>query len=207
MPAIGDILRVVQHFSQGSREAVLVNFYEIVDDFGAFVTFEQYAEAYHDLFGSTIVPYFLHTSAKYYRTVLDDLTDGLAFGDFSDDIAGSVTGDACPSFVALSVKQNVGSRLTRNGFKRLPFVSELTITGNSFSLSGTALTNIEGWYGEAITLENPIGGADFLTIKPVIIGRVEVLLPEPHYELDLSIVNDVTTAFVQRATSQNSRKS
>lgn len=206
MASTGDILQIVQHFSQAGNEALLVNFYEVTQIGLETLSESQVAESFHELFGASILTTFLHTSAQYNRTVVDNLTGGGFFGDYSNTINGVVTGEPFSSPTAISVKQNVGNRITRNGFKRLPFLGEGLGNGNEVVMSSGPLASVEAWFGAAITINNPIDDEPTLLLQPVVVGRTETPPDSGIYILDLAKINTIVNAQVINITTQNSRK-
>lgn len=160
----------------------------------------QFAEAWSDKFGT-----IQHPTSIYYRTLVEVAPDFLEFGENIFDRVGSATGEPAPSYVAIQVKQAVGSRLTRSGFKRIPFVSEDNIVGNGLELTAGMIVDLEAFYGFMNILPGG-GGGDDIRLVPVIVGRTNMGTPEdPDYQLDFTKVNPVTSASVVKNTHQNSR--
>ena len=207
MYALNDILRVALHFEQGTNTGLLVQFYEITALIEpTIVPMSQIAQGYHEQFADSQVPEFLHSTANFRRTVIDNMTDGLSFGDYENAVAGGQLGDPAPALNAMSIKQAVQSRLTRNGFKRLPFISELAFFGNTLTLSVPQRGAIETWWGQELTIFNPLDAEPLIILSPVVVGRVESPPDSGIYVLDLTKINPIVSAEAQRPTSQNSRK-
>jgi len=203
---IGNVLRIVQHFSQSGNEALLVSYWQVASLFVGVPSMTQVAEAYHAQFTDTQVPAFLHGSATYERTVVDNVSDGLEFGELESPQPGIVAGDPAPSFNAIGVKQAVTTRLTRGGSKRLPFISESNMNGNNPALSGASTLAIELWWGDPLLLLNVLDDEEMILLNPVVVGRTLGLVTPDVYDLDLSKINLVSSAVVTNITSQNSRK-
>lgn len=206
MAAINDILRIKQFFKQDDNEALMVSFWKVVIVPSGNPPESLVARAYHGKYGDIVVPSSLADTATVEKTVVDNLTDGFAFGEYENPIAGAAGGDPAPSFVAMSIRQNVGSRITRSGFKRMPFISENASNGNSVTWSPAFQAIVESWWSADNALVNPIDAQPLLTITPVVVGRTESPPDSGIYILDLDKINAVTSAVVQRPTSQNSRK-
>lgn len=202
----GDVLRITQYFSQNGNLAVMVSFWKVDDPIVVPINEATLAQYYHDQFFSDVAANFLHGSAFYDRTVIDNLTGGSDYGDYSKSIQGTIAGDPAPSFNAIGVKQNVANRMTRNGYKRLPYISESNMTGNVVTLASPAKVAIEQWFGEVALILDPADDSPILNLLPVVVGRLLNAEVPPYYEINLDRVNPVVSAVVNRVTSQNSRK-
>lgn len=205
MAVAGDLLRVTQFFRQGSIEGIMVGFWRYLET-SAIPEIEnselafEIAEAWQGLF-STIQ----HPTSIYYRTLVEIAPDFLEFGENVFERSGEATGQAAPSYVAIQVKQAVGTRVTRNGYKRIPFVSEDNIAANVLSITPTMLVNLQDFYGNLFQLY-PGGGTDDIRLSAVIIGRTNMGTPEaPNYVLDFTKENPVTSVSANKNTHQNSR--
>lgn len=203
---VGDIVRITQHFKQGTNTALMVSFWECGSLTGAPILESQLAQNYHSQYSAILRGFTLHESAQMVKTVVDNLTDGLAYGEYQNILNGGVSGQAAPSYVAISVKQNVLTRATRAGFKRMPFTGEDRINGNEVVIGLADEGKIEDWFGELYTVQNPIDNTVMGTIRPVVIGRVESPPDSGNYVLDLNTVNLVTNAGIIGNTTQNTRK-
>lgn len=209
MIAIDDILRLTQFFRLGSIEAVNVSFWKVEEAGGlAGLTMSDVifmiAESWHGIVGDLV----MNTNAEYYRTLLEIAPDFMEFGENVFVRPGGQAGDAAPSFVAAQVKQLVSSRITRGGYKRLPFLIEANVSGNDFTTTPVIREGIETLYGDAWTVEHPDYPTTSIGLLPVIIGRTNMgTEAEPDYQLDFTKVNPVTSASLTRVTHQNSRDS
>lgn len=206
--ALNDILRFTSFYEQGSNEAVMVSFVQVseITTSGANALV---AKAYlHGIMETGNLQDVMHVGSKAVRCVMDNLTDGIEFGEWVEDISGTMSGDPAPPFVALSVKQIVGTRTTRAGYKRLPFVGEDAINGNEANVSALTRTAIEDFWGSPITFtatDISLGDISFEAF-PLVIGRTLNTEVPPFYELDLTRINPVQSAQLQGTTSQTSRK-
>jgi len=207
--ATNNILRFTNFFLQGTIEAVMVSYWR-VEAITTPNTYAAMAEAFHEVMmavgdGATI----LSNSAKLYRTVVDNVTLlGMEGGEFNGDIVGTSSTDPAPSFNALSIRQAVEERITRNGYKRFPFIAEGTMNGNNAVLSGVVRSAIEAFWGDEVSFiwVTEDGSID-IDLQPVVVGRTETPPGSGNYEIDLTKINVVTGASVRGITSQLSRKS
>ena len=206
--ATNNILRVKTFFKRGTVEALMVSYWKVLS-LAEPPTYSQAAEAIHNLswFGSNVAS-IVHTSAMQYRTVLDNLSTVPEYGEWNEELIGTLTGEPCADFVALSIKQVGESRLTRNGYKRVPFIGESVQNGNSAVVGTTTREALEAYFGAPYTFiwETETGGVEF-EMQPIILGRTETPPDSGIYVEDLAKVNIVTSAQVQKITSQTSRKS
>lgn len=117
---------------------------------------------------------------------------------------GTLVGATMPSFTCFSIRQNVSTNVTRNGYKRFSGITEEVVAGGVFIGSyPTAGTNLAGLLGtDALTLhdaEEP--SEDIVTVANVIL-KSTVSTPPASGEWQY-----VTSAqFMNRVTSQTSRK-
>lgn len=206
--AINDLLKITSEFEQGSNTGMMVSMWR-VSQMDVPSTYDVLAEGFQfTLMVSGGVNDIIHTSAKAVRTVVDSLTKPLEYGEFVGDDVGSAGGEPMASFVSLSIKQTVESRLTRAGYKRVPFISESVLNGNDFAGSLALQGQLEDFFGlnASITYTPTEGDPIDIVLVPVVIGRTLNSEVPPFYELDLAKINPVVGASVQGATSQNSRK-
>jgi len=116
-----------------------------------------------------------------------------------------LTGDPMASFMALNFILRRSTGITRNGSKRFGGLDESSISGNSWTGSGSALTNMGTALASPLLHGTPVA-APFA--DPVIVGRklVGAGTPSEHYELDLTKINPVASAAFTAVSSQRSRK-
>lgn len=205
MPSVNDLIQVKQFFNNAGNTALMVSYWKIDGIAGDVPTMAQMTAWFHATYGERIVPFTLSSFAGYVRTVIDNLTDVGEFGDFSDDIPGEVAGDILPAFNAIAIRQNCITRLTRAGQKRLPFIGEAMASGSNVIIDSGDLVELLIWFGEAATAQDPLDVTNFVTLTPVVVGRIEDPVGSGNYVLDLSRINPVESATVVRMTHQNSR--
>lgn len=131
---------------------------------------------------------------------VENLTDGVSFGEASWTGSGLYVGVTTPPFVAAGIRLNRGNKITRNGYKRVPGMAEEVITGGYFTtefIEGE-LTDLAQAFSEPGLLI--MDDSETVQFAPVIVGRNAS-------GFDLSRVQQVKSATVlSAATTQNSRK-
>lgn len=204
----GDIVRVKQFFKRGTIEALMVSFWELgVVEPMDFITTEALAEAFHGTFDGAVWVETGDINAVYYKTVVDLAPDFMEFGEYAEDVFGGLSGDSAPSYVSIQVKQNVPTRLTRAGFKRIPFTTEAAIVGNNLALGTGVINQIEAFFGDSTVMAVPSNPTNTANMLPIVIGRTNVGTAEnPIYELDFAKKQYVTNAQCNKNTHQNSRQ-
>lgn len=205
---LNDILRVKTFFHQGSNEALMVSYWTVSE----IITPNTYA-ALAQAFGFTMmvdsrVQDLVSATATLDRVVIDNLSKPLEFGEWVEDFVGIATGDPAPAFNAVSIKQSVGTRTTRAGYKRIPFISEQIMNGNTAVISGITETALLAFWGQLYNFlySDPVNGDTEILMFPTIVGRTLNEDVPPTYEEDLTRINPVTGASIQGITSQVSRK-
>jgi hypothetical protein len=204
MPTIGDIYRFTSTISYLGQDCKVVDFREIGSLPANPLTDPELAHSYGNLFVTDVIG-ALSTEATLTNVEAENLTDGLSFGQWAFNDSGIATGDPMPSYVAIGIKLARSSKLTRNGYKRIPGVPEVRCLGNVLTLPPTEKDNLEYFFGGVHQFDDITSPGDFFDLDPVIVGRT--LNGEGKYELDLTRVNPITSAQVQtNVTTQNSRK-
>lgn len=207
MADIGDLYYVKQHFRQGGVEALMAGYWKVENIVGAASTSDDnLAQGFHEHYDGQIHGEVGSNESDYYKTVVEK-TDTIFFGEYANPTLGGDSGDKMPDFTAISVKQNVGTRLTRNGFKRIPFIVEARSNGNNPVLTLAQRAQIEEFFGGWITFTSSIAPTISITLSPQIVKRVETPPASGIYVPDYAQLNPVVSAAVGRITTQNSRKS
>lgn len=131
---------------------------------------------------------------------VDSITNPLRFATLNWTGAGGNAGEHLPSFAAIAIRLERGSKITRVGAKRVPGLSEGSQTDGKLtsSFKTSVSTNLAPKFASGTLLgTNP----DTVQIAPVIVGKT------PTGAYDLSRVQPVTGFFVSDyVTTQNSRK-
>lgn len=131
---------------------------------------------------------------------LDNLSDGVSFGEYNPVLVGSLIGDTAPSFNAFNFILRRETALTRNGSKRMGGLAENSITGNSVNLTAPRIADLEEAMSD--TLSSGVG-LDPDTAIPVIVGRT---LVAGQYVLDLTKINNIVGATLTAVSTQRTRK-
>lgn len=133
------------------------------------------------------------------RVIIDDVTNGIDFSDLTYAILGAITtSPALPSYVAASVTLHRTTRLTREGGKRIPGITEDQVLDNDMV---TNAPRDVSWIDACTTDLRDLPVAIDFRFDPVIVGRL------PGGGLDLTRVNPISSATVSSLVStQNTRK-
>lgn len=206
--AIGDVLQFIMTFGQGTNTALMVGYWR-VDAMDTPNTYTALAAGFQFelMSGTGQLSNVLATSTASQKIVVNSLTKPLEFGEHVEDINGGMIGDPAPAFVALRVKQSVESKLTRAGYKRIPFVGEAASVGNNVTVGASVKTAIEEFFGIPLNVAftHPVDGLIDIVLEPIVVGRTLMGTP-PVYTPDISKINPVTGASLAFVTSQTSRK-
>lgn len=202
--AIGDILQVQHVYTVLGEVCRNVFYYEI----GPSDTTSQLATPYANWFAANIAPeyqVFLADDNTHDRIIVDNLTNGLDFGEATTDLAGAVVGDPLPSFVALNVTLQRTSKLTRNGSKRFSGFVETALTQQNWTLPAGAVTAVNNICATSLSDSDFLGLGTTMDLNQVIVGRTKNA--SNVYELDLSKINNIGGILQNPiATSQRTRK-
>lgn len=142
-----------------------------------------------------------------YRVEVQETFGGLDYGVAEGDILGAVNSGPAPTFAAIAVRQNVGTRLVRPGQKRVPFITENAMDGNEPALDPGQTAALEIGYGQPIDIDwtSPTMQVFSFGLTPMVVG-VTLDPVDGKYFLDPTKQVLVRNAEVTRVTSQNSRK-
>lgn len=207
MADVGDLYYIKQHFRQNGVEALMAGYWRIDVITGASsTTDDNLAQAVHEQYDGEIHGEIGSNESDYYKTVVEK-TESIFFGEYANPTLGGDSGDKMPDFNSISVKQNVGTRLTRSGFKRIPFIVEARSNGNNPVLTLAQRAQIENFYGGSQTWVSSAAPGVSITGHWEIVKRVESPAGSGNYVPDFTQTQPVVTASVGRITTQNSRKS
>lgn len=197
---IGDIIQITDIQESFAQEVINVYFYQVGNASGSLPLYEQVAEYFRDNFISQLLP-VQTASLKHTQVKVDNVTNGLDFYSLPCNELGTVTGDAGQTFTAYSFKLHRGTKLTRNGFKRIGGVPETYVVGNSIVSSAYTLLDTVAAVMEGTLSDSNVGVPYSFNLFPVIVGRTTT------GALDLTRVQPVTqVSYDLRVTSQVSRK-
>ena len=204
MPTINDIYRFTTTIQYEGATCRVVDFRRIDTLPANPMTDPELAQSYGNLFVAEVMPK-LSNQAEMTNVLAENLTDGISFADWGFSAMGGKTGDPMPSYVACSIKLKRSTKITRNGYKRLPAVPELLSDGNAYLASSTEKEDLEFFFWGITLFEDITDPLDTFQMRGVIVGRT--LNVSGVYELDLSKINPVASAQVQpNLTTQNTRK-
>lgn len=195
-------------YRQGTNEAMMIANWNLVD-FVVGATETELAQAMLTDFELATNAPVRHSTSVCYRVEVAETFGGLDFGVADGDVLGLLGGEPAPSFNAIAIRQNVGTRLVRPGQKRIPFIPEAVSNGNNPVLTVGQQAGLELGYGQEIEVEWTDLQANLWTfiLQPMVIGTTNVGTPSaPDYILDPAKQVPVTSAEVTRITSQVSRK-
>jgi hypothetical protein len=196
----GDLIQVLSFYTTGQIEALMVSYWRVENLEGVLVDADWAEVIQYGIQHIARVRDVMSSTAKAYRTVFNNLSKPMEYGEFIGDDFGTQSGQAAPSFEAVSVKQQVPTRLTRAGYKRIPFVSDSLSNGNALTLNTTTKTALETFFGSPTEFETTVDGEiGNMTLQPLVIGRTKNA--EGVYELDLDKIQEVSSAAVQSIVS------
>lgn len=200
----GDILRFTLRHVLDNQQLLCVDYRRYIDVEGGGNTYAEIANDYSDAYVANIVQNWMVDDLVYQGVFLENVTNGIEFFDETRSQPGTATQDPAPTFVGVGVRQVRTTKVTRNGSKRLPGLSDAASLGNDLNLLTGQITAIETHFGANVLVGDGTIVND-AELQPVIVGRT--LNPTTGvYELDLTRVNDVSSAVVTGVTSQVSRK-
>lgn len=204
MVAIGDVARFTVKSIIAGEECITVDFKKFETLPPNPMTPLEIAVNYHARYDG-LVNTHLSNECELQSVLYENLTNGLEFAEYVDPTVGGQSGQSMPSFVAIKVRLNRNTKLTRNGAKRIAGIPEARVADNLQSLAANSISNIEAFYGGSVFFNDVANPPDQYTMGTVIVGRT--LNAQGVYELDLTRVNDVSSAAVDPfVTTQNTRK-
>jgi hypothetical protein len=204
---VGNVVKITANQTFLGQLMQNVFFYWITDlpgDTDGYGIYEYIAVRFNAIWGIDIRS-LQSTLCKHTVYRVDNVSNGIDFGEYTVNVDGLVSGDAAPSFNALNVLLRRSTGITRNGSKRIGGIPESLTTGNTINLSDTDKANYEALFSE------PLSTADSVPVDfamPVIVGR-QLFTPtegEPYYVLDLTKLNPIQSALISAASTQRSRK-
>lgn len=202
----GEVYTVKFFYRQNNIEANMIAKWRL-DEFTQGATEEELAQAFLLDFEVATNRPIRHTSSVCYRVEVQETFGGLDYGVAEGDVLGDDGGAPAPTFNALAIRQNVGTRLVRPGQKRVPFITESIMVGNEPQLTIGQQTALEVGYGQPIDIDwtSPSTGLFAFGLTPMVVG-VTLDPVDNKYFLDPAKQVIVRNAEVTRITSQNSRK-
>lgn len=204
MAQIGDILRGTFVGTYLNQQIVNVFFWEIDSQSTGNLVLGDFATEIVTRFDNDVVS-VLNVGLVYDTFTLENLTNQIGLADLGINLVGGNTGQNMPSSVALGVRLNRATKLTRNGAKRFAGLSEDKVNNNQLQLNSVERAQIEGFCGTDYFYLDYDGQGNDVGLDPVIVGRTKNA--SGVYELDLTRVNNVNSATLRNFVStQNTRK-
>lgn len=201
----GDILEVVWRQTYLGQNLLNVQYFE-VDTASASCEEIDVAESAFGAWVTGILPY-QSTGLELVESKCTNKTTGIGFGIHTPTpSAGGVGGDGMPPYVTYSFQQNRGTLITRHGHKYVGGIPESGATNGVVILAPGDLADFASVFVDPLARSvGPDDGHNF-SANPVIVGRSIVLLPNPHYEIDLAKINSITGLTFRGVSTENSRK-
>lgn len=201
--AVGNIIQITDVQSFLSQQLLNVYFYRVVS-FEAQVTLQDIAQQFETL-GMAVVADVQSTSVLHSMAIVKNLSNGIDIFEEPANIPGErTTAENMPSFVALGFRLIRSSGTTRHGSKRIGGIAEEATSGNTIVAGySTYLTNVTNFMGGHLLRTGTVD-EDF-DLEPVIVGRIPVGSVGAG-ELNLSVINPVSSAQYIRVTTQTTRR-
>jgi len=204
MANVGDIIQITHTYRASGELSVNVFYFEIdvqtIVDVPLIDWLDQLADKWE-----TGLAEIWHTSTISLTIRADNLTDGVEFAELATGFSGSETGEKAPSFIAIPVRLNRASKITRNGAKRISGITEDAFNGNLLTLTGNQPAGVITYCALVHAFVDIDGQGTNIELDQRIIGRT--LNAQNVYELDLSKVNAITGVVIgANVSTQNSRK-
>lgn len=205
---VGDIIKITDFQTFLGQEMQNVFFYRITAipvPTDPDTVDEQVCRSYNAVVRTNIVP-LQESSCSHGVTRMDNLTNGIDFAAVNVPVIGGIVGDAEPSFLAYNFVLRRTTKVTRNGSKRIGGLDEGGVSGNGITTVGSLLTALGT--AMAAPLSYAAGGLSVPFADPVIVGRkiIGTGPKGPIYGLDLTKINDISSAAFTAVSTQRSRK-
>lgn len=149
--------------------------------------------------------------SSFDTVVVEEIGGGLAFGEFAVPTAEkggtrayASSGDYLPSYCAVGCRLTVGTRSTRPGQKRFPFVGESDTGDNVVSATYLALAaTLAEKYSSTITLGAPVATG---TLRPKVVRWSKTVPPTVVASQDVTgfLLNPYITSQVSRRRGNGS---
>lgn len=200
--AIGDILQFTDVQSYLGQRMLNVYTYR-VDSFESLVDYDDLAQQFELLIITPMLDLQV-TTVEHETVLVRNLTSGVDIWEEPSGQTGGVAGEAFPSFVAIGIRLNRSTALTRHGQKRVGGIPEAAVSGNGLAGAFVAAADVLATAMADPIVKTGTQDEDFV-LTPVIVGRYPIGDPNAG-QYDLSKVNEVSSAQVVSVTSQTTRK-
>lgn len=204
MVSIGEYWRFTTTITYQNATCKVVDYREIESVPTNPMTPAELAQSYGNQFVIDILA-LLNVSAVMTLVEADNLSDGITFGQWAFNDAGEITGDPMPSYVAIPIQLQRSTKVTRNGYKRLPGVTETLVSGNVLSIGSQEKLAAEIFFSGSRPFKDITVPTEEYSMNAIIVGRTKNA--SGVYELDLTRINPVSSASIgSNVTTQNTRK-
>lgn len=204
MAQIGDIVQVTHKYQAAGETALNVFYYEITAQTQADEPLLTWLDELSTQWDTGLREIW-HTSTISTSIRADNLTNGVEFAEIATGWNGNQAGEPAPSFVAIPVRLNRTTKVTRNGSKRISGITEDLFNGNAVVLSGNQAPGIYTYCATSYLFTDVDGAGNDVQITQRIVGRTKNA--QGVYELDLAKVNPIGGVVIgANISTQNSRK-
>lgn len=200
----GDILRLTSVSTYLGNAALNVWWYSVAPSMPVGYTDDQITAAF---VGQVLEPIAgIQVDDVIYNLLrIENLTQNTDPVEKSLTLTGTVTSEPEPGFMAYEVKLLRTTKVTRHGRKSFVGVTENAIVNGTLSLSTEQVEDMETACSTNI-VDGVIAGNP-IVLLPIIVGRVKTTVGgKTYYVPDLTKINPIKGAVVQRVSTQNSRK-
>jgi len=200
---VGDILQITDVQDTLLQTALNVYFYR-VESLETLADYDDVQGAFKLQIIDNCTPLQSSSWTAHTRIVIKNLTNAVDIAEFPYNLVGEVSGDAAPSFTALSFRLVRSTAITRHGSKRIGGITESMTVGNDLAAGVNTLTTA---LADAMAAPLVVDGTvdHDITLVPVIVGRIPQGEPNAG-ELDLSVINPVSSVQFIRVTTQTTRR-
>lgn len=199
---LGSIWQLRLFQTLDSQQVLNVQHYRVESATPGIPTFDECAQIFAEQYFGELSG-IQSAGLTYNRCELVEL-GGVDIGTYvyTDNEAGTVSGEYTSTFTSYGVRQVRSTRLTRHGQKRIAGVPEAAVINGLVSATvynGLVLAAAALWDGFQ-TLEDPGAPGNHIVVAPIIWGGFDALYPDGRYNYISGVV--VNT----RVTTQNTRK-
>lgn len=199
---ISDILQIVDKQALDNNQLLNVYYYRVTAK-GATADLASVATCFLSDMQAPVLD-LQDSNLVHIGLEIRNLSNGLDIYEATTTATGGTAGTHAPNFVAAGFRLIRASLSTRHGAKRYGGITEEFLNGNDLAAAANAaIAPIET--ALAADISWPGTGTNEVTCEPVIIGRT--LDPaDGKWKLDITVVNQISSAQYIRVTSQVSRR-
>ena len=200
--AVNDIVQLTDVQTYLTQQVLNV-YYWRVDSLEALTDLNDIAEVFSTYYIGAIDD-IQSTGIVHTRAIVKNLTNGVDIHEEVYSIAGTATGDNLASFYASAFRLVRSNLTTRHGQKRIGGIPEGHVNGNAITAGiAAAYAAVATVLGSQFVRTGTVDH-DF-SLTPVIVGRIPTGSPGAG-QLDLSIINPISSAQFIRVTTQTTRR-